>query len=634
MLKVAVISLLLTPLVGALINGLRWKSENIKSAAFLGIAPIFISFLSSIYLFFSLLYSKDTSFLVSIFEWLNIKNFQISFSFLVDPLSVFMLLIITGVGFLIHIFSVYYMSEDKRPAKYFSYLNLFVFSMIVLVLADNLFLMFLGWEGVGLCSYLLIGFWFTDSQKAAAGMKAFIVNRIGDIGFLLGMFFLFQQFSSLSFPVLSGIVDTGSFDLNSIKWACVFLFMGAIGKSAQIPLYIWLPSAMAGPTPVSALIHAATMVTAGIYLIVRANFLFVLAPEVLILISWTGAVTALVAALIACAQSDIKKVLAYSTVSQLGYMFVAAGIGAFTASLFHLLTHAFFKALLFLASGAVIHALHGEQNIFRMGGLKRYLPITWICFLVGFLALIGLPPFSGFFSKDEILWSAFASGHFGIFTILSLTALLTAFYMSRLYILVFHGSFKSKVSPHEGGFFASFPLITLALLAVLGGFLGIPHLISEYLPFHPPHAIEVYLKPVLSSAFSFKGSQLAEGLLMLGSTVLILGLMLMTFYLYLKKEEYLVSLKRRIFGFSQFLEEALGVDSFCSSKIVQPVLNISHELWQGLDIKLIQGFILGIQKWLLSLKGLFEKGQNGKMQNYAVFMMFGLLICVLAVLIR
>ena len=634
MLKAVVISLLLAPLAGAFINGLRWKSENVKPAAFLGVTPVFISFLSSVYLFFSLLYSKDTSFVVSVFEWLNIKNFQVSFSFLVDPLSVFMLLIITGVGFLIHIFSVYYMSEDKRPAKYFSYLNLFVFSMIVLVLADNLFLMFLGWEGVGLCSYLLIGFWFTDSQKAAAGMKAFIVNRIGDIGFLLGMFFLFQQFSSLSFPVLTGIVETGSFDLNSIKWVCVFLFMGAVGKSAQIPLYIWLPSAMAGPTPVSALIHAATMVTAGVYLIVRTNFLFVLAPEVLTLISWTGAFTALVAALIACAQSDIKKVLAYSTVSQLGYMFVAAGIGAFTASLFHLLTHAFFKALLFLASGAVIHALHGEQNIFRMGGLKKYLPVTWICFLIGFLALIGLPPFSGFFSKDEILWSAFASGNFGVFTVLSLTALLTAFYMSRLYILVFHGSFKSEASPHEGGFFASFPLITLALLAVLGGFLGIPHLMSEYLPFHPSHAIEVYLKPVLSHAFTFKGSHLAEGLLMLGSTILILGLMLMTFYFYLKKEEYLVSLKRKIFGFSNFLEEALRVDSFCYSKIVQPVLNISHELWQGLDIKLIQGFILGIQKWLLSLKDLFEKGQNGKMQNYAVFMMFGLLVCMLAVLIR
>lgn len=634
MLMISLLSLLLAPLMGALINGLRWKCKNIKPASFFGIIPVFISFLSTIYLFFSLFQSKKSSFVVSIFEWLSVKNFQISFSFLVDPLSIFMLLVITGVGFLIHVFSVYYMSDDTRPAKYFSYLNLFIFSMVILVLADNLFLMFLGWEAVGLCSYLLIGFWFKDSQKAAAGMKAFIVNRIGDIGFLLGMFFLFQQFSSLNFSVLSEVVEGNQSDLGVIKLACLFLFMGAIGKSAQIPLYIWLPSAMAGPTPVSALIHAATMVTAGIYLIVRTNFLFALAPEVLTLISWTGAVTALVAALIACAQSDIKKVLAYSTISQLGYMFVAAGIGAFTASLFHLLTHAFFKALLFLASGAIIHALEGEQNIYRMGGLRKYLPITWICFLTGFLALVGLPPFSGFFSKDEILWSAFASGNFGVFVFLLITALITAFYMSRLYILIFHGSFKSKVTPHEGSFFASFPLIILALLSLFGGLLGIPHLISEYLPFHPPHWIDAYLKPMLGVTFSFKGSYLAEGILMLGSTVLILSLILITFYFYIKKGKYLVSLKQRFFILFNILEKGFGVDSFCYAKIVQPVLNISYELWQGLDVKLIQGFILFIQKWLVSLKFLFEKGQNGKMQNYIVFMVFGLIVCVLSVLIR
>ena len=571
---------------------------------------------------------------ISFIEWLNIQSFNISFSFLVDPLSVLMLLVITGVGFLIHLFSVYYMSHDSRPARYFSYLNLFVFSMIILVLADNLFLMFLGWEAVGLCSYLLIGFWFTHREKAAAGMKAFIVNRIGDMGIVLGMFFLFQQFATLNFNILSESVALGLFELGAVKWACLFLFIGAVGKSAQIPLYIWLPSAMAGPTPVSALIHAATMVTAGIYLIVRMNFIFVLAPEVLTLISWTGAITAFVTALIACAQSDIKKVLAYSTISQLGYMFVAAGLGAFTASMFHLLTHAFFKALLFLAAGAIIHALKGEQNIYRMGGLRKYLPLTWICFLIGFLALVGLPPFSGFFSKDEILWSAFASDKFGIFALASLTALLTAFYMSRLYILVFHGKSRLKpgLSPHEGGFFACFPLIALALLSSLGGLLGIPHLISEYLPTHPPHWIDTYLKPVLAH-ISFEGSHLAEGLLMLGSAVLILILILISFYFYLKKEQWLVSLKQRNQSLFNGLEEALRIDSFCYSKIVQPVLNISYELWQGVDLKLIQGFILLIQKWLLSLKHLFENLQNGKMQNYILFIVFGLIVCVLSVLL-
>ena len=382
MLNMAIAFLLLAPLLGCFLNGLRWQTKDIKTASFIGIAGCFISFASAVFLWGLLSRYSEPSLTVSFFDWLDLPNFKVSFSFLVDPLSALMILVITGVGLLIHIFSVYYMSHDERPAKYFSFLNLFIFSMLILVLADNLFLMFLGWEGVGLCSYLLIGFWFTDKQKAAAGMKAFVVNRIGDIGFLLGMFLLFQQFSSLHFGVLSELVTEGN--LGSIKWACFFLFMGAVGKSAQIPLYIWLPSAMAGPTPVSALIHAATMVTAGVYLIVRMSFLFVLAPEVLTLISWTGAITAFIAALIACAQSDIKKVLAYSTVSQLGYMFVAAGLGAFTASIFHLLTHAFFKALLFLAAGAIIHSLKGEQNIYRMGGLKKYLP----CYMDLFLSRI------------------------------------------------------------------------------------------------------------------------------------------------------------------------------------------------------------------------------------------------------
>ena len=633
MINMSLTFLLLAPLVGSFLNGLRWHNTSRRKASLIGVTACFISFLSAVFLWFSLSHHAEPYFTVSFFEWMNLQSFRTSFSFLVDPLSVLMLLVITGVGFLIHVFSVYYMSHDKRPAKYFSYLNLFIFSMVTLVLADNLFLMFLGWEGVGLCSYLLIGFWFTDEQKAAAGMKAFIVNRIGDIGFLMGMFFLFQQFSSLNFGALSELVGNGNSD--AIKWTCFFLFIGAVGKSAQIPLYIWLPSAMAGPTPVSALIHAATMVTAGIYLIVRMSFLFTLAPEVLTLISWTGAITAFVAAVIACAQSDIKKVLAYSTISQLGYMFVATGLGAFTASMFHLITHAFFKALLFLTAGAVIHALDGEQNIHRMGGLRKYLPITWICFLIGFLALVGLPPFSGFFSKDEILWSAFASGKWSIFSLTLLTALLTAFYMSRLYVLVFHGKnrFTSGFCPHEGGFFASFPLIVLAFLSLFGGLLGIPHLVSGYLPTHPPHWVEMYLKPVVIHTY-FKGSPLAEGFLMVGSSALILFLVLISMWLYLSKREWLHSVRKKNSGLFNLLEEALRIDSFCYFKIVQPTLNISHDLWRGMDVKVIQGSIVLIQKWLVSLKELFEDRQNGKMQNYILFMIFGLIVFVLSVLIR
>ena len=388
---------------------------------------------------------------------------------------------------------------------------------------------------------------------------------------------------------------------------------------------------MAGPTPVSALIHAATMVTAGIYLIVRMSALFSLTPEVLTLISWTGALTAFLSALIASAQSDIKKVLAYSTVSQLGYMFMAVGVGAFSAGLFHLLTHAFFKALLFLSAGAIIHALNGEQNIYRMGGLRKFLPITWICFLFGFLALIGIPPLSGFFSKDEILWSAFASGHYGILTFAGVTALITAFYMSRLYVLVFHGPTKLSpdTKPHEGGFLAHLPLVSLALLSIVGGFLGIPHLISSFLPGHPPHLIENYLKPVISHT-SFKGSYLAEALLMIISSLFALTVMGYTMWLYLKKASWLKNLKQACGPLFNSLEQALWVDSFCEVKIVRPFLHISHELWEGVDNYLIQGTIALIKKWLLCLQGLFQNLQNGKTQSYILFMVLGVIVFILA----
>ena len=631
--------LFLAPLAGALVNGLRQSRASALSAGAIASLACFTSFLCAVGLFF-LLGREVSAFSVSFFEWINLLSLKAQFSFLVDPLSVLMLLVITGVGFLIHLFSIYYMSHDARPAKYFSYLNLFIFSMMILVMADNLLLMFLGWEGVGFCSYLLIGFWFTDRHKSACGMKAFIVNRIGDMGFVLGMFLLLREFSGLDFLILQEQVKAGGVELlnvGAIKWACLFLFMGAVGKSAQIPLYMWLPSAMAGPTPVSALIHAATMVTAGVYLIVRLNFLFVLAPEVLTLIAYTGALTAFLSALIACAQTDIKKVLAYSTVSQLGYMFIALGVGAFTAGVFHLVTHAFFKALLFLSAGAVIHALNGEQNIHRMGGLKKHLPLTRFCFLMGFLALIGLPPFSGFFSKDEILWSVFVSGKWEVFALSAVTALITVFYMTRLFVLVFGGQrrFTPKANPGEGGVWSNLPLVVLAFLSVIGGVLGIPHLIGEYLPFHPPHWIEVYLKPVLApGAGAPKGSLTAEAVLMLLSAIGAGLVLALTRRCYLYKGSWLLSLRQKNRAVCESLEKALGVDAFCDRRVVRPVLNTAHDLWRGMDVKVIQGFIVLVQEGVLAIKSLFEKAQSGNTQHYLLFMVVGIIVCAGAFLIR
>ena len=630
--NLALLVILGAPLIGSLINGLRWQNPSVKVAGAIGITGCLLPFVSAVFLFYSLSHSLTLSF----FEWFNLAALKVSVSFLLDPLSMMMLLIVTGVGLLIHIFSVYYMSHDARPAKYFSYLNLFVFSMLVLVLADNLFLMFLGWEAVGFCSYLLIGFWFKDSAKAGAGMKAFLVNRIGDIGFILGILLLFSQFVYLDYQNLTSVVAAGTFNISVVKWACLFLFIGAIGKSAQIPLFIWLPAAMAGPTPVSALIHAATMVTAGVYLIARLSFLFTLAPEVLTLISWTGVITAFGAGLIACAQSDIKKILAYSTISQLGYMFVALGVGAFTAGMFHLLTHAFFKALLFLAAGVIIHALKGEQNIYHMGALKKHLPRTWFCFLIGFLALIGLPPFSGFFSKDEILWSAFASHNIGVFSLGLITAFITAFYMTRLYVLVFHGQprLKQRLSLHEGGLCSQIPLYVLAFFSLSAGVLGIPHLMGQLLPFlNFPHFLQTYLQPVVAQS-DFHGSLVVEGGLMIVTSVIIIVLVCTTSFFYLKKPQVLALLKKKYLGVFNFLEEGLRVDTFCQSKFVEPILNISHDLWQGMDVRIIQGSIILIQNWLLSLKEIFTSLQSGKMQHYILFMVFGLTIFILAILIK
>src|SRR6267154_2610601 len=466
------------PLLGFALIALSGKKLVKGFAALIGCASVFVAFAFSVVLFIKLLNGAG-SFNATMFTWISAGNFSASISFLIDPLSSLMLLIITGVGFLIHVYSVGYMHEDEGFNRFFSYLNLFVFFMLLLVMGSNYLVMFVGWEGVGLCSYLLIGFWFKNQDYNDAANKAFIMNRIGDLGLIIGVILIFVNFGSVNYIEVFPKADTvGTSVLTLIT---ILLFIGAMGKSAQIPLYTWLPDAMAGPTPVSALIHAATMVTAGVYMVARNNILYSLSPIAMELVLVVGLATALFAATIALAQNDIKKVLAYSTVSQLGLMFVALGVGAYASGIFHMATHAFFKALLFLGAGSVIHAMHHEQDIRKMGGLRKYIPVTYITFFIGVLAISGIPPFAGFFSKDEILANAFKQSPIA-WGIAVLASLLTAFYMFRLLFLTFFGKTRASEDTihhiHESPKSMTIPLIILAILSVAGGFMGVPELLS------------------------------------------------------------------------------------------------------------------------------------------------------------
>jgi NADH-quinone oxidoreductase subunit L len=467
----------LLPLLGFVINGLGRNTLSKGIVGVIGSGVVLASFVISVILFFQLGASAEKQVHVELFDWISTGTIDIPLSFLYDPLSAVMLLIITGIGFLIHLYSVGYMHDDAGFGKFFSYLNLFIFFMLILVLGSNYIVMFIGWEGVGLCSYLLIGFWFTNSNYASAAKKAFVMNRIGDLGFLLGVFLLFNTFGSVEFAKIFPVAASMMSGNNTIMWITILLFIGACGKSAQLPLFTWLPDAMAGPTPVSALIHAATMVTAGIYMIARSSVLFDLAPVTQMIIAIIGTATALIAALIAITQTDIKKVLAYSTVSQLGYMFLGLGVGAYSGSFFHVLTHAFFKALLFLGAGSVIHAMHHEQDMRQMGGLKSKLKITFATMMIGTIAIAGIPPFSGFFSKDEILAHAFEYNKV-LWAIGLITAFLTAFYMFRMMFLTFSGKYRgthhAEEHIHESPSSMTLPLIILAILAALGGLLNVP----------------------------------------------------------------------------------------------------------------------------------------------------------------
>ena len=596
----------LFPLIGFLINGIFWRKMPKSAGGMIGSLAVLASFAVSLGIFFEV---RSEGFQgpvqVHLFDFIQSGTLYIPFTFQVDALSSLFLLIITGVGFLIHLYSTSYMHEDEGMVKYFAYLNLFVFSMLLLVLGANYLIMFIGWEGVGLCSYLLIGFWFKNRDYTNAAKKAFVMNRIGDLGFLVGMLLILLNFGTLSYQEFFGNLTAAPVSNSTFNWIAVCLFIGAMGKSAQIPLYTWLPDAMAGPTPVSALIHAATMVTAGIYMIARSSALYNLAPATLHFVAIIGLATALFAATIAIRQYDIKKVLAYSTVSQLGFMFLALGVGAYTTAVFHVMTHAFFKALLFLGSGSVIHAMGGEQDIRNMGGLGKKMKITQATFLIGCLAIAGIPGFSGFFSKDEILASAY--GHSPILFYLGLAgALMTAFYMFRLYFLTFRGKFRGTHEQehhvHESPAAITIPLIVLAILSIVGGYVGLPPVISEH------HALASYLSPVVSNFGIHHLSHETEWMLMGLSTGLVI-VMIFVAYSATKKPNFAPNT-----GLAKVLENKWYVDDLYDAVIVRPLAAFSRFSDKFIERSGIDGVVNGVGKtvrWGSDRMRLLQTGQVG-----------------------
>ena len=631
----------LLPLLGFLINGLLGrKIKNEKVIGIIGSATIGISFLVVLGAFIQTigLPVEERSNTVNLFSWLSVGGLQIKFAYLVDQLSLTMSLIVTGVGFLIHVYSIGYMRGDKGYWRFFAYLNLFIFAMMNLVLGDNFVVLFLGWEGVGLCSYLLIGFWYDRKYEkgttSQAAKKAFVVNRIGDFGFLLGMFLIYMTFDSLNFKEVFSRAASFPIAESTIGLIALFLFIGATGKSAQIPLFVWLPDAMAGPTPVSALIHAATMVTAGVYMVSRASIIFASAPAIMTVVAVIGLLTAVIAATIGLVQNDIKKVLAYSTVSQLGYMFLAAGVGAFSASIFHVITHAFFKALLFLGAGSVIHGMHEEQNIQKYGGLKKYLPKTYFTFFIAALAISGVPGFSGFFSKDEILWSAYANGGFVFWLIGAITAMLTAFYMFRLVSLTFYGKERfdhNHVHPHESPAVMTVPLIILAVLSVIGGYIGLPKVFAG----EHGNLFEGWLEPIYAPAMNKlamygEHTHLEEILLMTVSIAAVLSAIYFALYIYRKNPQIAENVSGKFKGLYNLLLNKYFVDEIYEAAVVQPIQNGSEKfLWKIFDVKFIDGIVNGTASLVEKGSGVIRKIQTGVAQSYAVVMMIGIAIVLL-----
>jgi NADH-quinone oxidoreductase subunit L len=615
------------PMLGFLINGLGNKNIPRSVSGWIASFTVMGSFIISLVIFLNLTADSTLVYKVDYFQWMNAGSFYLNFGFLIDRLSSIMLLVITGVGFLIHIYSIGYMHDEEDASRYFAYLNLFVFFMLILVLGSSYLLLFVGWEGVGLCSYLLIGFWFKNNNYNAAANKAFIMNRIGDLGFLLGMFLIFQTFGSLDFNTVFASAKQMPFDQPVFTAITLLLFIGAVGKSAQIPLYTWLPDAMAGPTPVSALIHAATMVTAGIYMVVRSNVLYVMAPFSSEIIAIVGLATAITAALIGLKQNDIKKVLAYSTVSQLGFMVVALGVGAYTTALFHVVTHAFFKALLFLCAGSVIHAMGGEQDIRKMGALKKALPVTHFTFLIGTLAISGAPPFAGFFSKDEILANAWAHSPF-TFAILALTSLITAVYMFRLYFLTFYGNFRGskhqQVHLHESPGTMTFPLVVLAVLSTVGGFMGMPEI------FHASNFIADYLEPITSFANGYAHGHVSHSFeinLIIGSVVLLGIVIFFTHKKYVANNHVPVA-DSSVTGFANVLANKFYVDEFYNSIFVRPIQVLSKFSYEWIEKGFIDRIVNSFGGLTKGTAGVLKYVQTGYLGLYMLMMVVAIVLMI------
>ncbi len=650
----------LFPAIGFMINGFFGRRLGKKMVSWVGPSAIGLSFLTSILIFFELIGRPPEQRLFEkvIFDWVVSGSFQTVIGYQIDPLSILMALVVSGVSFFIHIYSVGYMHDDPGYTRYFTYLNLFVFMMLNLILANNFLLMFVGWEGVGLCSYLLIGFWYEKDSASNAGKKAFVVNRVGDFGFLLGIFLLFTSLGehgiwTLDFTEV--FANAGKLDPATVTAITILLFIGATGKSAQIPIYVWLPDAMEGPTPVSSLIHAATMVTAGVYMVARCNVLYSMAPIAMAIVAIVGVATALFTASIGFCQNDIKKVLAYSTISQLGYMFLGVGVGAFSAGIFHLMTHAFFKGLLFLGAGSVMHALSGELDMRKMGALRKKIPITFWTFFIATLAIAGIPGLSGFFSKDEILWQAFSGshGHFLLWLVAAIAAGMTAFYMFRALFMTFFG--ESRVEEHaahhlhESPKIMTVPLMVLAGLSIIGGYVGIPHVLGG------ANHIHEFLAPVLgggaepgkahagisliTQAWASGGeggghSAALELLMMVISVVIALIGIGIAYLFYVKNPALPKRMAERWKGLYTLVFNKYYVDELYEILFIKSLKGLGTGLWKGFDEFVIDGSINGIAYLIGLLSGAMRKLQTGLVQNYAFSMIIGGFVLVVYYIIR
>ncbi len=636
----------LYPLIGSIINGFFGLRIGKKAVGLVACGSMALSFLTSVLIYAGYLLLPEGQHVYEqiVWTWFAVGDFSVDFGFQVDPLTLVMMFVVTGVGLIIHVYAVGYMREEFSYYRFFAYFNLFVSAMLLLVMGNNFLLMFIGWEGVGLCSYFLIGYYFEKKSACDAGTKAFIVNRVGDFAFLLAVMYIFNIFGSIDFTeVMHAAPEKLIYGGEAVTIITMLLFVGATGKSAQIPLYTWLPDAMEGPTPVSALIHAATMVTAGVYMVVRCNALFNLSPLTMTVVAFVGGGTAIMAATIGMTQFDIKRVLAYSTISQIGYMFMACGVGAYTAAIFHLVTHAFFKACLFLGSGSVIHGIHGEQDMRKMGGLKKYMPVTYWTFLISALTIAGIPPLSGFFSKDEVLYHSLMDGNIAFWGMGISAALLTAFYMFRLVFMTFHGESRvdPSVHPHESPKVMTTPLVVLAGLATVGGMLGVPL-------FHGWHILHNWLQPVLhfdlASALQHSEHMLhaagrhapswthllepkehsgwIEFSLMVFSTIVAVIGVAGAYIFYIKQPHLPAKFTAGQWGFN-LVQNKYYVDELYDDVVVKPTVKGSNLLWKECDTKAIDGAVNGTAKAIGWFSRQAQTLQSGFVRNYALFIVVG-----------